>query len=218
MNPSERESDEPLILSHEEMTRNAEALFADLAADEELRARFVNNPSGIVAERIAGRELGPQEESASNRIVFSLLSNEKFVEWMAEYGEKNELGANLDREKYARDLATAIVELGDKELLASILHGEVVGQNIRGVGPLASQFIVNNAAGQTFVVPVAQPSTSNQSAASTQNFHTSSGTIGVFGEGEFDVGFVRSVVDQLVNEAQTLRARGELADLETPIR
>jgi hypothetical protein len=157
------------------------------------------------------RTVEKEEVSDSNRLLFSILANNKFLDWLAEYSRKN---PKASKEQYAQDLVQAAVKFGDKNIIASISKFLVANKGIPGLGDVAQQILINNAAGQTFATPVNQPSTSDQSLKSSQNFNgLGFGHLGHV----FDPAFMRSVIESLVNKAKDLSKAGQLQNMKSKI-
>ncbi|WP_434387372.1 hypothetical protein [Melittangium boletus] len=189
-------------------------LFHQVDTDERARQRFIQDPSGLIMERVFEEKLPPQRASAANRLLFSVLANKKFLGWLDEYSTQNR-GRRVSKDEFNHDFAKALIEFGDHELLLSVLSHAESGFVLPGLGDRANQFLINNAAGSIAVTPVNSPSTSDQTA------HSSSNANGVgFGDlGRLvDPAVLRSITEQLLAHAQELKESGALADLSTRIR
>jgi hypothetical protein len=123
---------ERLVLAYPGLASRIESLYDDLNGDEAFRAQFVANPAGIASERILGRP-APQSDvdvAKANRVLFSVLSNRDFMRWAEGFERRHadavqrasddRLEIRIDREEMLRELAEAIWEHGDRELLASM--------------------------------------------------------------------------------------------------
>ncbi len=159
------------------------------------------------------KQLPPQKESETNRLLFSLLANERVLEWLDNYNQSS-ADNPVNKKQFAQDFAKAITELDDGNITLSLIRNAALGYGIPGLTDVAEQLIINNAAGQAVATPVAQPSTSDQSTRSSQNFNG----IGFGNLGQIDPSFIRATIEQLISYAEELKQVGRLADLNSQIR
>lgn len=202
-----------LVLKEGDLRGNMISLFGDLQSDEQLREAFIQNPTMLITTRVVSKQLPPQKESESNRLLFSLLANERVLEWLDNYNQSS-VAKPIDKKQFAQDFAKAVVELDDGNITLSLIRNAALGYGIPGLTDVAQQLIINNAAGQAVATPVAQPSTSDQSARSSQNFNG----IGFGDLGQIDPSFIRATIEQLISYAKELNQSGRLADLNAQIR
>ncbi|WP_093515754.1 hypothetical protein [Stigmatella erecta] len=190
------------------------ALFQELDTDEKAQQRFIQDPSGIIMDRVFQEKLPPQRASEANRLLFSVLANKQFLRWMDQYASEHQ-GQRVGKDEFNQDFAKALLEFGDHELLLSVVSNASLGFGIPGMGDRAQQILINNAAGTAVATPVNSPSTSDQTLRSSQNFN---------GLGFGDLGqlinpaILRSLSEQLLARAQELKDAGTLADLSARIR
>ena len=72
---------ELLVLNYDEFSERASKLYKRLDESAAFREVFVRNPAGVVSELLSPGVLRHQSSiSRGNRLLFSLLSNEKFYE------------------------------------------------------------------------------------------------------------------------------------------
>jgi hypothetical protein len=127
-----------LILKHQDFRTEVSGFFKELNKDSALRNLFFTNPSLVLRTKLPSLSdiniSEPRYESA-NRVLFSVLSNDKFKTFLKEYQErKNEAierflkspedkraAAELDERTMRAEVAEALLEFGDKELLSSLL-------------------------------------------------------------------------------------------------
>ncbi|HEV2999985.1 MAG TPA: hypothetical protein VGW75_04520 [Solirubrobacteraceae bacterium] len=209
MNDERSEPEEGLVLRKEEVRERTAALFAKIERDDAEREQFIRNPVGVLGREVVGRELGEQVESDANRLLLSMLSNPEFRGWLEDKALELEERPTT-HEQFRKDFATALVEFGDPVLVDAALRNVANGFDI--VGPMAQQLITGPE--RTLVTSPATPSTSNQTLHSSQNFNG----VAIGDPTVIEPELFRSVVDQLVNQAEQLRASGALADVERPIR
>lgn len=134
-------SDELLILNYGGFTDKVGGFYRDLNDSEALRELFLKDPAGILSRRLFADSslqlLTAARINQANRLLFSLLSNAKFLAWAREYekalreryqspkrpkkaaGDEDEatktLVAKLDRAELYRDLVKATMEFADLE-------------------------------------------------------------------------------------------------------
>jgi len=209
-----------LILNKKDLKQNTIALFKEIESDSALKKSFIKNPTGVLSEKVMKTKPEVQEISDSNRLLFSILANQKFIDWLAAYSKKNK---NVSKDQYAADFIKAAVKFGDKNIISSISKYLTGNGSIPGLGDVAQQFIINNAAGTALVTPVNQPSTSDQSARSSQNFETSTQSntrtsgINLGINHLFDPAFMRSTTELLISRAKELSQAGKLKQLNNKI-
>lgn len=191
-----------LVLKKADLRRNTAELFTAIGNDEKLKAKFIEDPAGVLSQRVFKSKLPAAQASEANRLLFAILQNDRFVKWIAEYSDKTR-GRKVSREEFARDFSRALLEHGDEAIVTAVMRNAIAGFAVPG--EVAQQLIYNNAAGQWAVTSVNQPSTSDQSAKSSQNFNG----IG-FGTDAISAVAMRSILEQLVSRAKTLARQGEL--------
>lgn len=115
-----------LSLPIPDLRRRTSSLFQELNKDRELRERFIQNPASVIGQRVTpGLRLTNSELSDSNRLLFSLLANDRFRRWSAAYQESLRRQAeaegqeSIDRRKVRQDFVRAVARFGDSDLLAA---------------------------------------------------------------------------------------------------
>lgn len=129
-----------LILRAPQVNESLHALLDRLDNDAALRRLYVSDPAGVIQKFVFPDQTGvpAAEISRGNRLLYSLLSNEAFVEWAREYeqqlladareatqleDEAAALNAYLtivDRSKLHADLAEAVARVADGDLIAAL--------------------------------------------------------------------------------------------------
>jgi uncharacterized protein YneF (UPF0154 family) len=129
-----------LILKHQDFRTEVSGFFKELNKDSALRNLFFTNPSLVLRTKLPSLSdinISEQQDELANKVLFSALSNEKFMTFLQEYQErKNEAierflkspedkraAAELDERTMRAEVAEALLEFGDKELFANILRG-----------------------------------------------------------------------------------------------
>jgi hypothetical protein len=129
---------ELLILKYKDFRSDVSRFYVELNEDPALRSLFFENPTMVLRTRLPslGRaDLDGQHDELANKLLFSALSNERFVTFMKEYQEKkNEAlsrylespdderaASEFDEHKLRGEVAEALLAFGDKELLSRII-------------------------------------------------------------------------------------------------
>lgn len=200
----------PLKIPVEELRANLKQLYTEMADNKDLQAQFVRNPSGMLYERAVRVPLSDDAASAANRLMFSVLNSDTFVQWVGDYAQEH-AGKPVPDDQAATDLADAVVRFGDRNVIAALADHAAKGNPLAGFGSVFEQAVCNNAAGQCAITPVAQ----KQDQSSSQNFNHSSSNIG-FSLGDSELispELLRTVSEQLVAWSRQLDKSGALADL-----
>jgi len=119
--PPAPQQEPPLVLDQEGLADRSIAFFTRLNADEGLRTEFVADPIGTIEREVYGRgDPGEREATLNqaNRILLSLLSNERFMAWARDYDAT--VDPATSKEEVHQAIIRAAVEHGDKELLTSM--------------------------------------------------------------------------------------------------
>lgn len=197
----------PLLLNIRKLRANAINLFEELQENEELAQEFIENPTEIVANRIAQQKIPIQQASEANRLLFSLLANDEMREWLESYPEEN-AGKRVSKSQFAADFAQAVARIGDKNIHISLLNNAALGYGIPGLTDIAYQIIINNSAGSAVATPVSEA----QEAKSSQNFN------GFPSGGNITPAIMRMITERMIEYAIQLRDSGVLANLNQQIR
>jgi hypothetical protein len=164
---------ERLVLHYDMLSTRTHELYRTLENSPTLRQLFIDNPCAVLAERVFPESrLPPSKLDKTNQIFFSLISNRHLMLWADEYqkdmndrltvarGDPEKMRAfflSLDRRKIQGDLAAAILQHGDRELMGAILDDLQEPLNIEPIiwfawGPLLSAIAVLVVALEAFVV------------------------------------------------------------------
>jgi hypothetical protein len=202
----------PPPLTTAQVRDNLRTLYRNLEVDAQLREEFVRNPTGVLANHALLYPISDQAASATNRLLFAMLNNPAFLEWLGSYAMTH-AGRPVDPNAAATDLARAILEHAHPDLVAALADFAVHGEAIPGAGfgPISHQLVYNNAAGAAIATPVSEAN----DARSSQNFNHSSAGYG-FSLGGSDIinpTFMRFVIEQMIARARQLSAEGRLADI-----
>ena len=117
--------DNALILKSSKIKPKVIKFLVNLQKDKKLANRFIKNPVQVLDE--IGELPKGADVSASNRLLFSLLSNKSFINWANLYSRKvvKEMGENpslekIRLEKVYIEMMKGISKYADKELMISI--------------------------------------------------------------------------------------------------
>ncbi|AVG14877.1 hypothetical protein VA599_06445 [Chromobacterium sp. TRC.1.1.SA] len=197
----------PLVLPAAQLRNNAQALFAQLDKDPAARAEFIRNPTGVLTAKVSQRQLPAQQVSDVNRLLFSMLANDGFRQWMDDY-PASPAGKPVSEEQFSKDFAAAVLKYADADLIRAMFKLASDGFGLPGFGNSAEQLLIGPE--KSVATPPATPSTSDQTLRSSQNFNGfASGLPFGFG-GVADAALLRTVIGQLVDQAKQMQAAGQL--------
>jgi hypothetical protein len=180
------QSEDLLVLNYDGLATKVDALYAKLKASTALRELFIRNPTRVVfGELMQGLGTPSDEQAAvSNRFLFSLFSNERFLRWSSEYGERlktqvlqgvDESTSDEDRrnrillhiietDKRAiyKDFLAAMLSFGDTTILNAFgAEGSMFPTSLSRTGPGDREFVpvptestVDGHGGNVFSVPI----------------------------------------------------------------
>lgn len=104
-------------------------LFDELEKNPELAQVFVRNPVLVLQSKVLPEFTVMDEDAidAANQLLYSVLSNDKFMKWTQDYGAKlidqyNKTGKLPDKKKILHAFAKGIVEYGDPRILSDLLE------------------------------------------------------------------------------------------------
>lgn len=113
---------------------SAASILRELSERQVLEDEFLPDPSGFLASRLHGPaavRIPRTKLNAANRFLFAIMSNEKFRGWINDYQEnflkqlEEDPLAIIDKDQLRMDLAKAMVEFGDAEIIGAILPGNL---------------------------------------------------------------------------------------------
>ena len=118
-----------LVANGISLRKRVSDLFDELEKNPELAKVFIHNPSLVLQSKVLPEFEAMNEDSinAANQLLFSILSNDKFMKWTEEYGAKlidqySKTGKFPDKKKILRSFAKGIIEYGDPTILSEILE------------------------------------------------------------------------------------------------
>jgi hypothetical protein len=212
-----------LILRAADLDAKLTALGDKLVSDRTFRELYVNDPARVILKSVFPDQSVPAAEvNRGNRLLYALLSNERFTTWAQQYSTELVQKANevtresnpekalreylavTDREKIHREVATAVAEFADTELIAALTwrpDPEPIGvTRVADVAVDIETLIYAVVAAAAFVVAVAAV------------------VVGPLSEGEVGVSridvqrVVAQLTERLTERGQELRDSGALVD------
>ncbi|MFH9871607.1 hypothetical protein ACH4NT_36720 [Streptomyces lydicus] len=128
-----------LILRAADLDARLTALGDKLVSDRSFRELYVNDPARVILKSVFPDQSVPAAEvNRGNRLLYALLSNERFTTWAQQYSTELVQKANevtresnpekalreylavTDRENIHREVAMAVAEFADPELIAAL--------------------------------------------------------------------------------------------------
>lgn len=136
MTKNKRRDDKLIFLLPEEVSNQLDRIFERVAEDEKLRARFVDDPAGVMKE--LGTDV-PADINIGliNRVIFHLMGDEKFIAWSRNYNEKlrARYGAVITLDKEIVEAIQKDLKMAMREHLPPKLRAEYI-QNFPGLIPI----------------------------------------------------------------------------------
>jgi hypothetical protein len=127
---------EPLILRRRDISGRIEEIFEIMNTDAELREQFVTDPAQVLSTYVKGAELPPQQASAANQLVYSVMSNPRLLDWFSSYAQEH-AGEAPSRHQFMTDFSQAVIEHGGDHVVLSLIRGSL-SQGAPGPGIAAT--------------------------------------------------------------------------------
>jgi len=102
-------------------------MFAEIKRDKQKEREFIDNPVGVLGNRLSPRGfqgLSRQRVANANRMLYSLLANDQFLNWLRSYQKGLEGTRQVNKGKVLRDFAGAMARYGDPEFFQGMLEEE----------------------------------------------------------------------------------------------
>ena len=193
----------PLVLHHDGLRVSVAELFALANEDAEVRQLLLENPSRVILEAIVpggAGEIPAQRLSEANRFLMSVLANDEFREWAASYQAKLSANPkNVDRIAVAQDMAAAFGRYGDTSLTVSLANQAAFDKGATALKPNV-EVTVETYIAVAFVLILVL-------VLIDFNVNDPTGF-----DKQISPAELRSIADQLINQAKQKHAAGELAD------
>jgi hypothetical protein len=104
-------------------------LFDELQKNPELSQVFIKNPITVLQSKLLPEFKDADEEliNAANQLLYSVLTNEKFMNWLEKYHTKlvnqyNETGKMPNKKTILQAFTKGIMENGDPKILSDLLE------------------------------------------------------------------------------------------------
>lgn len=129
---------ELLLLKYHDLRNEVAHLFEVLNSDQSLRELFFTNPILVIRTKLPSLspiDLNNQQDEVANRILFSVLTNNRFIDFLNGHQKKkrrlldqllrdpgNErIIRQFDERAMKAEFAAALLKFGDKELISNLL-------------------------------------------------------------------------------------------------
>lgn len=117
---------QPLILRNDDLAAKTEAFFKELNTNPRLQSEFINNPSGVITRRFllpsAAAQISPQRLNNANRILYSVIANDRFRIWAQEYQTNIDKLGKIDKSQVVKDFSAAVIRFGDAALVQGLIE------------------------------------------------------------------------------------------------
>jgi hypothetical protein len=127
-----------LVLKYPDFRNDVANFFRELNDDSDLQRLFFENPTLVMRTKLRSLgnvDLDSQQDERANKLLFSALSNERFMSFLAQYQRRKveavraylrapgdrEAAAELDQRRIKREIAQALLEFGDAELVYNLI-------------------------------------------------------------------------------------------------
>ena len=185
-------------LKSKKMQSELEKLFEQISTDKKLEHEFIQNPSKVISEKVMKNDMPKQQLSEANRLLFSLISNDKMLSWLNQYSESHK-NKEIDNKKFALEFAKAVVEVDDKNIVISIVNNAALGFGIPGFTNNAYQCVCNEKWDTKPSCACTPVSKDNRSL------------------GPVTPETLRAISEHLITHAKTLNNIGQLSNLDSQI-
>ncbi|WP_349606351.1 hypothetical protein [Cupriavidus sp. DF5525] len=137
-----RTQNESPILRRIATVRRVDALFQAMSNDFLLRQQFITNPSHVLNEYVFGTQVPSECTSASNQLIYSVLSDRKLLTWLHGYadGHRDEIPSG---HQFVKDLADAIADHGSRRAVNALIRSSVEGNGLVGFDEDLLHFFIN---------------------------------------------------------------------------
>jgi hypothetical protein len=118
-----------LVANGTSLRKRVSELFDQMEQDRELARVFIQNPIVVLQSKVFPEFHITDQESvnAANQLLFSVLTNEKFMRWTEKYQKSlidryNKTGEVPDKKELLQTLAKGIIQHGDAKILTDLLE------------------------------------------------------------------------------------------------
>jgi len=113
-----------LLIKSDDLPSKINLLLEKVSKNDKALNEFVKNPFQVLASEMPD-DIGKMTEaeiSSSNKLLFAVLANDEFKNWLIKYQEEAEIGL-FTEEKTIKDLSFAIIKFGNIKILEAMLKG-----------------------------------------------------------------------------------------------
>lgn len=128
-------SEQLLLLKHESIRQEINALFDLLASNPAAKQSFINNPAGVMRAVLNFTDADlecAQDDTEANRLLFSVVSNPKFFDFVKRHQDRSLKG----KAEILGEFADAFLEFGDQELVAGLSSDELTPGAVYALPPI----------------------------------------------------------------------------------
>lgn len=122
--------------------RRVDALFQAMSNDFLLRQQFITNPSHMLNEYVFGTQPPSHRTSASNQLIYSVLSDRKLLTWLHGYADGHRDDIPSGRQ-FVKDLADAIADHGSRHAVNALIRSSIEGNGLVGFDEDLLHFFIN---------------------------------------------------------------------------
>jgi hypothetical protein len=128
-------SEQLLLLKHESIRQEINALFELLASNPSAKQSFINNPAGVMRAVLSFADADlecARDDTEANRLLFSVVSNPKFFDFVKRHQDRSLKG----KAEILKEFADAFLKFGDQKLVAGLLSDELTPAAVYALPPI----------------------------------------------------------------------------------
>jgi hypothetical protein len=141
-----------LISNGINLRKRVSDLFDELEKNPELSNAFIRNPIVVLQTKIFPEfpKFDIDQTNEANQFLFSVLSNDKFVQWLEKYQKQtiknyNNSGKLPSKRKVLQEFAKGLIENGDPKILSDLLDtSQKTIEQLNSSKMIEMDFIVSN--------------------------------------------------------------------------
>ena len=141
-----------LISNGINLRKRVSDLFDELEKNPELATVFIRNPIVVLQTKIFPEfpEFDVDRTNEANQFLFSVLSNDKFIQWLEKYQKQtinhyNKSGKLPSKHKVLQEFAKGLIENGDPKILSDLLDtSSKTIEQLNSSKMIEMDFIVSN--------------------------------------------------------------------------
>lgn len=141
-----------LISNGINLRKRVSDLFDELEKNPELANAFIRNPIVVLQTKIFPEfpKFDIDQTNEANQFLFSVLSNDKFVQWLEKYQKQtiknyNNSGKLPSKRKVLQEFAKGLIENGDPKILSDLLDtSQKTIEQLNSSKMIEMDFIVSN--------------------------------------------------------------------------